>query len=182
MGVLTPSALRELLGAPLRAMVEAEAMAARATADFIREVGFVPASGASSGSAAVDNYGSPRMVSFRYSRTETNGTSTETTISVPMLTLIPIPSLQISEASIDLSLILTESKRSDASGRTQLSGIIASPIIRSAVARADQSGGSGRLTMDVSIRLTQSDLTHGMVALLNQLGEGVSDTRRNPGP
>jgi hypothetical protein len=171
MSALTSRTLGDLLGAPLRALIEAEAIAARTTADFIKEVGFVAPTTASTG-AGVEDIGSPRLVTFRYSRRTADGKDVESTISVPLLTIVPIPSLQISEAKIDLSLIITDSATTPQ--RPQMKAIIASPLVKSSA--------GNKLTMDISVTLQQADLTHGMVSFMNLLQEGISDSQKEKKP
>lgn len=177
MSLLTPQSIADLLGAPLRALIQAEAIAARTTADFIKDVGFVPPGSGSSSSATVDDIGSPRMVAFRYQRLNPDGTKTESSVSVPILALIPIPSLQIAEAKIDLSLLITSAP---SSGGTSMKGLIANPLLGSTLRKGTtlSSPSTQRLTMDVSITLRQADLTHGMVGMLNMLTDGITDSRR----
>lgn len=170
MSALTPRTLGDLLGAPLRALIEAEAIAARTTADFIKEVGFVAPATASG--AGVDDIGTPRLITFRYTRRTADGKNVESTISVPLLTIVPIPSLQISEAKIDLSLIITDAATTPQ--RPQMKAIIASPLVKSSV--------GNKLTMDISVTLQQADLTHGMVSFMNLLQEGISDTQKEKKP
>ncbi len=179
MSALTPRTLGDLLGAPLRALIEAEAIAARTTADFIKEVGFLPPSNPGT-KAGTDDIGTPRLVSFKYSRRSADGTSVESTISVPLLTIVPIPSLQISEATIDMSLVITDAASTPT--RPQMKAIIASPLVKTSLQRPTSSGDSGRLTMDISVTLQQADLTHGMVSLMNLLQEGISDTQKEKQP
>lgn len=172
MSALTPRALGDLLGAPLRALIEAEAIAARTTADFIKDVGFVAPKAGTSTTNGVDDIGSPRLVTFRYQRKTADGRDVESTISVPLLTIVPIPSLQISEAKIDLSLIVTDATGSTGGTRPQIKAIMATPLVKGSVAQTN------KLTMDISITLQQADMTHGMVSLMNLLQEGIAEKQK----
>lgn len=172
MSALTPRALGDLLGAPLRALIEAEAIAARTTADFIKDVGFVPPTSTTPTKNGVDDIGSPRLVTFRYQRKTADGKDVDATISVPLLTIVPIPSLQISEAKIDLSLIVTDATGSSSGSRPQIKAIMATPLVKGQVAQTN------KLTMDISITLQQADLTHGMISLMNMLQEGIAEKQK----
>jgi hypothetical protein len=172
MGALSPQNLADLLGAPLVAIVEAEAQAARTTASFIRDVGFV--SGKGDDGNGVDDLGTPRLVTFRFRRRNADGTDVESLMQVPLLTLVPIPSLQVAEATIGLSLVITDAP-DPKKNRVGMKAIVASPLVKQSI---DRGGGSGRLTMDVDVTLRQADLTHGMVGLMSMLTEGTSDTRK----
>ena len=68
--MITPRFISDLLGAPMAAVVQAEAIAARATADFIKEVGF-----SNGGDATSSDYGTVRNISFTYNRVNPDGTS-----------------------------------------------------------------------------------------------------------
>jgi hypothetical protein len=173
MSALTPRALGDLLGAPLRALIEAEAIAARTTADFIKDVGFVPPTSTAPTKNGVDDIGSPRLVTFRYQRKTAHGKDVDATISVPLLTIVPIPSLQISEAKIDLSLIVTDATGSSSGSRPQIKAIMATPLVKGQVAQTN------KLTMDISITLQQADLTHGMISLMNMLQEGIAEKQKD---
>lgn len=174
MGALTPQLLGDLLGAPLRALIEAEAQAARTTADFIRDVGFVGSK--AENDKGVSDFGSPRLVSFNYRRRRADGSEENATMQVPLLTILPIPSLQVAEATIGLSLVITDTP-DPKKNRTGMKAIVASPLVKGAIDRGGSSGG-GRLTMDIDVTLRQADLTHGMVGLMNMLTEGTTDTRK----
>jgi hypothetical protein len=98
--------LYELIGAPLAALVDAESQAARATAQFIRSVGFdrseqvAPQEG-QAGEADVSDFGKLKMVTFRYDRPEGPDKKRTYKIQVPLLSLVPIPALQIKDAELE---------------------------------------------------------------------------------
>ena len=99
----TPIDFGEMIGAPLHAIIEGETIAAQASANFIKTVGFVS-------DGAADSFGSLRMIMFQFERqSETATGKTETaTMRVPLLSLIPIPLLQVKNASIEFGLNITE--------------------------------------------------------------------------
>jgi len=94
-----------LIGGPLSAAVEAQATSAKTTADFIKEVGFLP--GGSDpfdlDAAADGNAGAIRNVTFTYKVTDVSGDEQNATLTVPILTIIPIPFLRIDEMTIDFT-------------------------------------------------------------------------------
>ena len=65
--------LYQLMGAPLRALVEAETNAAFATARFIREVGFTEKKTDGAGEGDLEDFGDLRMVTFKHERINANG-------------------------------------------------------------------------------------------------------------
>lgn len=170
--MITPRYISELLGAPMAAIVQAEAIAAKATADFIKEVGFTNENDSSD-----PEFGTVRNISFSYNRINADGSSDITSISVPLLTIIPIPSIQVAEAEIEFDLALTQpdTKTSGTTGtgghfvtlkdHLKLKGIIGKKP------GGSNPAGSNNATanMNVKIRLAQSELSVGMVQLLNIL-------------
>jgi hypothetical protein len=89
-----------MIGGPLIAVVNAQAQAAMTSVDYIKGVGFT---------GEGDDM-EPIMVSFSYSRdvetTEDDGTVTVTpksSLTVPILTMLPIPFLRVEETTIDIN-------------------------------------------------------------------------------
>ena len=99
----TPIDFGEMIGAPLNAIIAGETMAAQASADFIQSVGFVA-------NGTANSFGKMRMITFEFERaSETEQGKTETaTMSVPLLSLIPIPLLQVKNATIEFGLNIAE--------------------------------------------------------------------------
>ena len=131
--VLTQLPFGNIIGGPLKAAIDAQVVAARATVDFIREVGFqkqVTTDPMFPATADTDaDFGKLRTVSFTYqTQTEQTPTATPTqansnrnvTLTVPLLTIIPIPYLRIDEMTIDFMVKITEEVRSSqtATGET----------------------------------------------------------------
>lgn len=89
---------KNLIGGPLSAVVEAQAMAAESTVNFIKNMGF-------------DQEGNPQYVTFKYqkSATQAEGEAKQSDqnemmeMQVPFLTLIPIPFIRVDEATIDFN-------------------------------------------------------------------------------
>ena len=93
----TALSLYELIGAPLHALINAERQAAQATSEFIREVGF---EGSTNGSD--EDYGELRMLTFTFSRPDpSRGENQQYEVQVPLLSLLPIPALQIKDAELE---------------------------------------------------------------------------------
>ena len=143
--ILTQLPFGNIIGGPMKAAIEAQAIAARATVDFIREVGFSPAITDENGDdlTAIDHsdplfrqlgdsglqrispqadFGEIRNVTFSYtSQSEvppTVGAAAGTpapprvvSLTVPLLTIVPIPYLRIDEMTIDFMVKITEEVR-----------------------------------------------------------------------
>jgi hypothetical protein len=101
--------LYAIIGAPLLAIVQAEAQAAQATASFIEKVGFEPPSG-NAGDLA---YGRLKMLTFTYSKLTAGGDRAVFEVEIPVLSVVPIPSLEVRDATIDFSVEVTDVVRLD---------------------------------------------------------------------
>ncbi|MEQ9608284.1 MAG: DUF2589 domain-containing protein, partial [Kiloniellaceae bacterium] len=88
-GVLS---LAQLIGAPIHALVDAEAQSAMATARFVRAVGFT---GPADGSDGMGDLGELQMARFTRRRRNTDGTEEDVEVQIPLLSMLPIPALQI---------------------------------------------------------------------------------------
>lgn len=112
---LTQLPFGNIIGAPMKAAIEAQALAARSTLEFIQAVGFkkqntddelfpVPA-----GNTIPDaNFDEVRSVTFTYQQQDANGTDRQVSLTVPILTIVPIPFLRIDEMTIDFMAKMTE--------------------------------------------------------------------------
>lgn len=92
----------DILGGPMCAAVAAQAQSAMVTMNFIEQVGFTQAQA-----------GQPKTVStvdFDYTQTFTdeqgNQTPTQQSLSVPILSIVPIPYLRVQQLSVDLNVKL----------------------------------------------------------------------------
>lgn len=93
-----------LIGGPLIAVVHAQAQAAMATVDFVKQVGFKPPEGEQKPDSL--STGDPAIVTFKYIKTvpKADGSGTEdkkAELSVPFLTMLPIPYLRVQEVNVD---------------------------------------------------------------------------------
>ena len=86
--------LRELLGILVGDLIVAETHAAKASADFLREAGFI------GGKEGSDYWGELRFVTFSYVVQDPDGEKTRT-IRVPLLSMLPIPLQQIEQAEYE---------------------------------------------------------------------------------
>jgi len=115
-----PEALHlfQIIGAPLLAVIQAEAQAAQVSAEFIKRIGFGPAqAGASPSSPAApgvpadqralqdgDDLGGLRMAEFRIERRDRDGNPQPFIARVPVLSLFPIPLMQVKHADFEFDI------------------------------------------------------------------------------
>ena len=178
--IFTPKELGELIGAPLRALVEAEAYAAQTTVQFIREVGFV-----ANDDDDKENFGELRVITFQYTKTGIDGKTLQAELKVPVLSIVPIPALQIKSATIDFNVQLTAHDSDDNKQALplinknpflkplpSLRGIIAQKA-NNTIANNDSTSS---FNMKISIQAEQADLTIGLQQIFGVLERGVNET------
>src|SRR5262245_51333864 len=88
-----------LIGGPLNAVVEAQAKSAITTANFIKEVGF-------------QKDGKVVNVDFTYNRKNDNGSDQEFTLTLPFITMLPIPYITINSAEVEFNAKITSTTES----------------------------------------------------------------------
>jgi hypothetical protein len=88
-----------LIGGPLNAIVEAQAKSAISTANFVKEVGF-------------DKEGKAVNVDFSYNRKNDDGGDQEFTLSLPFITMLPVPYITVKNAVIDFNAKITSTTQS----------------------------------------------------------------------
>lgn len=104
---------RTMIGGPLQAAVDAQIASSLATVDFINKVGFTsPEDGAARELVMVD---------FSHSRKDVdkdgNEISKEIKLEVPLLAMLPIPSLRIEHVDIDFNVKLNSVETSSVSDK-----------------------------------------------------------------
>src|SRR5205085_6404650 len=102
--------MEQIIGGPLQAIVKAQSLAANATATFIQQVGLLPADPNNPGAGSV-----ARTVDFSFKRLkpppDDKSSVTQETVSltVPLLTIVPVPFIRIEEATIDFECKVSSS-------------------------------------------------------------------------
>jgi len=184
--------LYELLSAPMIAMVQADVQAARATVDFIEAVGFVPSTSPPPGEDTL--VGRLRMAEFRYQKLDENGNITDFTVSVPLLSLVPIPAIQIKQGKIALSAKITDVVPEKVTGVRSLSAVpgvagraawVASrrlDILAKPVASSGAKGQETRGSFDLEIEITlgQADMTIGMEKIFQLMDQAIHEKKVEP--
>jgi Protein of unknown function (DUF2589) len=170
---MTPLPLRELLGILVGDLIVAESQAAKATADFLREAGFI-------GDKDNDDYwGKLRFVSFSFSVQDPDGERTRI-VKVPLLSLLPIPLLQIDQAEYEFFAQVNEVKKrrpppkkdyelgSAAYGLAQFSSdLICEVAPYSSESAPDKKDAAPKVRVKLTMR--QSDLPAGLSSSLRRI-------------
>jgi len=180
--------LQELIGAPLVALVQAQALAARATVDFVEQVGFIP--GSDAGDPA-----SLRMAEFHYEKNDATGTPATFAARVPVLSLVPVPGIQIKNARIaftaKISDAFTEPAGRGSSSKTggATPGYL-QPVLthfRGSLAPerkpgAGQGDARGSCELIIEVNIEQMPLAPGMEKILQMMDQSIQDAVSVPQP
>ncbi len=160
-----------LIGGPLDAAIEAQARAAMSSVNFIKSVGF-------------DANGKVNTVSFIVKKGDA-----ETTIEVPLLTIVPVPFIRIDDMTIDFKANI--SSTSETADKTLESKTVNAKVSASAQylffkAKLEASFSSKKdsestknsryaveTTMDVHVHAVQDELPAGLAKMLNILAETI---------
>lgn len=183
-----------LIGGPLKAAIESQALAAKTTIDFIKEVGFkAPATGnpvdiALNPTTDAD-MGEVRNVTFQYSKKDDEDNETSFELTVPILTITPIPYIRIDEMTIDFHAKLTDSvvdtRTADTSVEATVSGSYGAfwtPVkVNFRVSASHKSTSSTtaaqkrEYSMDIHVRAVQDEMPAGLSKILDILEDAIKN-------
>lgn len=185
---MAESSLEQLIGAVIAALVRADSHAAMATLDYMERVGFQPGEDG--------RLGALRMFTFEYERTSLDGITRTHVMRLPLLALVPIPSLQIEDCELSFDVNITGMEPSsmpgvlmntDASPPAPVlmaslapttgpsSGPASSDQNAAATAKAEGGNDLTGSMMHVKINLRRGGLPGGMINLLGLMG-GLNGT------
>jgi hypothetical protein len=176
----------ELIGGPLIAMVKAEALAANTTLEYIEQVGFVdPGSeGASSNGDTI--VGKLRMAKFSYRKLDENGNLGEFESAVPVLSLVPIPLIQIGSAKVAFSVKITDVITQTTKTSATLQNPSKSSWLKSEHTELRAVMGSRPTTdekternyqMDIEVKIEKADVPAGLIKILNMMDQAINDKK-----
>jgi hypothetical protein len=187
-----------LIGAPMKAAIESQALAAKTTIEFIKEVGFkAPATGAP-GDIADDpttdsDFGDVRNVTFQYFKKNENDEEREFVLTVPILTITPMPYIRIDEMTIDfkakLTDAITDTNRSSTSVAASVSGSYGSfwtPVKVNFRVSATHNTTSSRTSaqkreyqMEIHVRALQDEMPTGLSRILDILEDAINNAEQS---
>jgi hypothetical protein len=174
--------LSAIVGAPLHAAIEAQANAASASVDFIRQVAFESEEGGTTRSS-----GRVRKLVFYFEQPREEGGTQPVRVEVPLITLVPLPYVRIDELDVDFKVSVGAVEPAQgahaATGSPEESLDYLSPGSRVQLAanlsskRDSQSTRTSRYavetTMDFHLHAVQDDIPSGMQHLLSVLAEAI---------
>lgn len=186
-----------LIGAPLKAAIEAQALAAQSTIEFIHKVGFKqPVTGGPdllfNNTQNDADAGELRNVTFEYQKTDENGTEQDFKLTVPLLAITPIPYIRIDEMTIDFKAKLTDSIVRKADTSFQLDSTVSgsysafwSPIKVEArvsstfkASASVQANSTREYSMDIHVRATQDAMPAGLSKILDILEDAITNRKK----
>ena len=186
-----------LIGSPMKAAIEAQALAAQSTVEFIQKVGFKqPAAGGPdvlfTNPQADADAGEIRNITLEYKKLDENNTQQNFSLTVPLLSIVPIPYLRIDEMTIDFKAKLTDSiVRNTATSfslDTSVGGSYSafwSPVkvdFRVSAAfktsTSSQASSTRDYSMDIHVRAVQEDMPGGLSRILDILEDAITDTKQ----
>lgn len=182
-----------LIGSPLKAAIEAQGLAAKTTIDFIEKVGFLPPDPDEDPFFTDEEAdvvgGTVRNVTFKYTKKDENDVDREVEVTVPILSIVPIPYLRIDEMTIDFTAKLTDAIENTVKTGFDLNSEVKgsyrafwSPIrldFRTAVSYKDSRESASRYAreyqMRVNVRAVQDDIPAGLERILDMLEESIRE-------
>ena len=162
--------LHELLGSTLTSIIDAQKKSLEVTKNFIEEFGF-------GSDKEGDDWGELKTVTFQYSNDKG-----KKEVSVPLLSLFPIPMLKIKDAEIDFDLKISSTKRErlKKEDNDTLTDENSKMVIRGAIAPSSrlsqQKLSSGTAQISVKVNLVEEDLTPGLTNFYNLMAGAVTTT------
>ncbi|MDA8136247.1 MAG: DUF2589 domain-containing protein [Desulfobacteraceae bacterium] len=183
-----------LIGAPLKAAIESQALAAKTTVDFIKEVGFkAPSTGdpidIALGATDDADMGEVRNVTFEYHKKDGEDDETKFELTVPILTITPIPYIRIDEMTIDFHAKLTDSVVDTRTSNTAVAATISGSygsfwtpvkvnfrVSASHKTSTSQTAAQKReYSMDIHVRAVQDEMPAGLSKILDILEDAIKN-------
>jgi hypothetical protein len=166
---------RKMIGGPLQAAVDAQVASSLATIDFINAVGFTTPDGSGGDKRELV------MVDFTHTRNDVdaNGvqTTTDVAVKVPLLAMLPVPSLRIEQVVIDFNVRLNSVESSEVSDKLKVgisSGGGYGPVNFKVSASYQRKTTTNvevkrEYALNVNVKAVQDDLPPGLEKVLGML-------------
>ncbi len=165
---------KKMIGGPLQAAVDAQVASSMATVEFINAVGFKEAEGGGERELV--------MVDFSHSRkdvdAEGNATDKSVAIRVPLLAMLPIPSLRIEHVIIDFNVKLNSVESSQTTfavgvntevkaGWGPVNFKVSASVQRKTVTNVEV---KKEYSLNVNVKAVQDEMPAGLEKILGILG------------
>jgi len=185
-----------MIGGPLNAVIKAQAQSAQTSVDFIKSVGF--------NSEGTDK-GKPTMVTFEYIKiieiqnppvdgkpVPPTPTPTPMVLTVPILTMLPIPFIRVEEVTIDFNAKINSVVESTTASSSELNASLAvkggwgpvSAELKCSYSTKKSSSATEKTertySLAIHVRAVQDELPAGMEKLLGILENSITETKKTP--
>jgi hypothetical protein len=167
--------LGQLLGSLLGSVVQAQAESARATVEFIEDVGFETVAGSEH----------LRTVRIRYQKKNESNEQSEFEVELPLLSLVNVPSLAVKQAKLTFSYDVVTATEGGSSGPSKIgsSGVLAARLKGFIRPQSSAPGASRRTTaIDLEVTLEQQELPLGVERLFDLAELGITERPTQPPP
>ena len=182
----------------MKAAIEAQALAAQSTIEFIQKVGFKAAdfdAGADmlfDDPSADSDVGELRNVTFSYLKKDETGVEDNFELRVPLLAIVPIPYIRIDEMTIDFKAKLTDMIQRNTSTSFQLDASTSgkysafwSPVkfefrVSSTFKTnsSTQASQKREYSMEIHVRATQDEMPGGLSKILDILEDAIAEKKK----
>lgn len=171
---------KKMIGGPLQAAVDAQVASSLATVDFIQKVGFSQPLG-SDGQPDLTKPRELVMVEFSHKRTDVDDKGApvvkESFIKVPLLAMLPIPSLRIEQVIIDFNVKLNSVQTASASDKLGINAEVKGgwgPVSFKVSASYQRKTATGvevkkEYALNVNVKAVQDDMPAGLEKILGLL-------------
>lgn len=171
-----------MIGGPLNAVVKAQAQSAQTSVDFIKSVGF-------------GTDGAPSVVKFTYEKPvekRENGVVTGIQaepyeLTVPLLTMLPIPFIRVEETTIDFNAKISSVQESSTASSDDLKGELSatagwgpfSAELKVSYSHQQSTSEGSKVertySMAIHVKAVQDELPAGTDRLLSMLESSIKD-------
>ena len=169
--------LKQLIASPLIATLEADALTTATYVNFLKEVAFE--------ADDIGGLGKLRTFTFQYEQNDTQGKMLKA-VQIPVISLIPIPLLQIKEATFDFDIKILDTVTESSEEQFSFEDKNETPDKegRKTAIRAALAAQSGKSTeskdnslsanMKVQVIMHQADMPAGLANLLSLSANNIS--------
>lgn len=167
--------LKDLISGPLVATIDADSISSRQYLNYLFEVAF------ESYNKETGEVGKMRMLTFNLSRKDISGSGIQK-INIPLLSLVPLPLLQVKEADFDFEIQILDAVKEEfeetfslkdggirqtetSDNRMKLRASLAPSFGEGGAKGSFQQGLSAN--MKISVKMRQADIPGGLANLLH---------------
>ncbi|MGB9940638.1 DUF2589 domain-containing protein [Methanosarcina sp.] len=178
---------QSMIGGPLNAVIKAQAQSAQTSVDFIKSVGF--------NGPETEDAGKPTMVTFEYDKIfqekDEQGNIVYTPrpmkLTVPILTMLPIPFIRVSDVSIDFNAKINSVVESTTTSSSELNASLGvkggwgpvSAELKCSYSNKKSTSATDKTertySMAIHVQAEQDELPAGMEKLLGVLENSIKE-------